>query len=153
MDFCRQEHRGGLPCLCPGDLPGPGIEPGSPVLQVDSLLSYTEVGSHPLLQGIFPTLGSNPSLSHFRQILYCLSHQRSAVNSVSSVQFSPVAQSCPTLCHPMNRSTPGLPVHHQVLESTQTHVHRIGDAIQPSHPLSSPSPPALNLSQHQGLFK
>ena len=59
-----------------------------------------------------------------------------------SVQFSSVAQSCPTLCDPMNCSTPGLPVHHQLLESTQTHVHRVGDAIQPSHPLSSPSPPA-----------
>ena len=70
-----------------------------------------------------------------------------------SVQFSSVAQSCPTLCEPMNRSTPGLPVHHQLLESIQTHVHQVGDAIQPSHPLSSSSPPALNLSQHQGLFK
>ena len=60
----------------------------------------------------------------------------------SSVQFSSVAQSCPTLCDPMNRSTPGLPVHHQLPEFTQTHVHRVGDAIQPSHPLSSPSPPA-----------
>ena len=70
-----------------------------------------------------------------------------------SVQFSSVAQSCPTLCDPMYRSTPGLPVHHQLLESTQTHVHWVGDAIQPSHPLSSPSPPAPNLSQHQGLFK
>ena len=67
-------------------------------------------------------------------------------------QFSSVAQSCPTTCNPMNRSTPGLPVHHQLPESTQTHVHWVGDAIQPSHPLSSPSPPALNLSQHQGLF-
>ena len=65
--------------------------------------------------------------------------------------FSSVAQSCPTLCNPMNRSTPGLPVHHQLPESTQTHVHWVNDAIQPSHPLSSPSPPALNLSQHQGL--
>ena len=60
-----------------------------------------------------------------------------------SVQFSSVAQSCPTLCDPMNRSTPGLPVHHQLLEFNQTHVHRVSDAIQPSHPLSSPSPPAL----------
>ena len=65
------------------------------------------------------------------------------------VQFSSVAQSCPTLCDPMNHSTPGLPVHHQLLEFTQTHVHRVGDAIQPSHPLSSPSPPAHNPSQHQ----
>ena len=69
------------------------------------------------------------------------------------LQFSSVAQSCPTLCDTMNRSTPGLPVHHQLLESTQSRVHRVGDAIQPSHPLLSPSPPAFNLSQHQGLFK
>ena len=73
--------------------------------------------------------------------------------SVSSVQFSSVAQSHPTLCDPMNCSTPGLPVHHQLLEFTQTHVHRVGDAIQPSHPLSSPSLPAPNPSQHQGLFQ
>ena len=65
-----------------------------------------------------------------------------------SVQFSSVSQSCPTLCDPMNCSMPGLPVHHQLPESTQTHVHRGSDAIQPSHPLLSPSPPALNLSQH-----
>ena len=68
-------------------------------------------------------------------------------------QFSSVTQSCPTLCGPMNHSMPGLPVHHQLPESTQTHVHWVSDAIQPSHPLSSPSPPALILSQHQGLFK
>ena len=67
--------------------------------------------------------------------------------------LSSVAQSCPTLCDPMNCSMPGFPVHHQHLESTQTHVHWVGDATQPSLPLSSPSPPALNLSQHQGLFK
>ena len=73
--------------------------------------------------------------------------------SVSSNQFSSFAQLCPTLFDPMNRSMPGLPVHHQLPEFTQTHVHRVGDAIQPSHPLLSPSPPALNLSQHQGLFK
>ena len=70
-----------------------------------------------------------------------------------NVQFSSVAQSCPTLCDPMNRSTPGLPVHHQLLEFTQTHVHRVSDAIQPSHPLSSPSPPVPNPSQHQSLFQ
>ena len=69
-----------------------------------------------------------------------------------SVQFSR-SVSCPTLCNPMNRSTPGLPVHHQLLKSTQTHVHLVNDAIQPSYHLSSPSPPALNLSQHQGLFQ
>ena len=71
----------------------------------------------------------------------------------SSVQFSSVTQSCPTLCDPMNCSTPELPVHHQLPEFTQTHVHRVGDAIQPSHPLSSPSPPAPNPSQHQSLFQ
>ena len=70
-----------------------------------------------------------------------------------SVQFSSVAQSCPTLCDPINRSTPGLPVHHQLLEFTQTHVHQVSDAIQSSHPLSSPSPPAPNPSQHQSLFQ
>ena len=68
-------------------------------------------------------------------------------------QFSSVAQSCPTLCDPMNCSTSGLPVHHQLPEFTQTHVHLVGDAIQPSHPLLSPSPPAPNPSQHQGLFQ
>ena len=66
---------------------------------------------------------------------------------------SSVAQLCPTLCDPMDCSTPGLPVHHQLPEFTQTHVHRVSDAMQPSHPLLSPSPPAFNLSQHQGLFK
>ena len=71
----------------------------------------------------------------------------------SSVQFSSHAQSCPTICDRMNRSTPGFPVHDQLLESTQTHVHWVGDAVQPSHPLSSPSPPAFSLSQHQGLFQ
>ena len=71
----------------------------------------------------------------------------------SSVQFSSVTQACPALCDPMNHSTPGLPVHHQLLESMQSHVHWVGDAIQSSHPLSSPSPPAFNLSQHQGLFE
>ena len=80
-----------------------------------------------------------------RQVHYPLSHVGNPLSSV--------AQSCPTLCSPMNCSTPGLPVHHQPLEFTQTHVHWVSDAIQPSHPLSSPYPPALNLSQYQGLFK
>ena len=71
----------------------------------------------------------------------------------SSVQFSSVTQSCPTLCDPMNCSAPGLPVHHLLPEFTQTHLHRVGDAIQPSHPLSSPFPPAPNPSQHQSLFQ
>ena len=72
---------------------------------------------------------------------------------LSPVQFNSVSQSCPTLCDPMNCSMPGLSGHHQLPEFTQIHVHWVGDAIQPSHPLSSPSLPAFNLSQHQGLFK
>ena len=79
--------------------------------------------------------------------------QADALPSEPPVQFSSVTQSCPTLCDPMNCSTPGLPVHHQLPEFTQTHVHRVGDAIQPSHPLSSPFPPAPNPSQHQSLFQ
>ena len=74
-------------------------------------------------------------------------------DNIASVQFISVAQLCPTLCNPMNRSTPGLPVHHQIPEFTQIHAHRVGDAIQLSHPLSSPSPPAPNPSQHQSLFQ
>ena len=69
------------------------------------------------------------------------------------VQFSSVAHSCPTLYDPHGHSMPGLPIHHQLLEFTQTHVHRVSDAIQPSHPLSSPSPPTFSLSQHQDLFQ
>ena len=72
---------------------------------------------------------------------------------IPSLHFTLVAQCCPTLCDPMNCSTPGLPVHHHLPEFTQTHVHQVGDATQPSHPLSSPSPPAPNPSQHQGLFQ
>ena len=74
-------------------------------------------------------------------------------STILSVQFSSVAQSCLTLCDPMNRSTPGLPIRHQLPEFTQTHVHRVGDAIQPSHPLLSPFPPGPNPSEHQSLFQ
>ena len=81
----------------------------------------------------------------------CVSLISTAPFPISS--FSSVNHSCLTLCDPMNRSTPGLPVHHQLPEFTQTHVHQVSDAIQPSHPLSSPPPPAPNPSQHQGLFQ
>ena len=84
---------------------------------------------------------------------FCQRHQYLMIVVFSSVQFSSVAQSCPTLCNPMNHSTPGLPVHHQLPEFTQTHVHRVSDVIQLSHPLSSPSPLAPNPSQHQSLFQ
>ena len=75
------------------------------------------------------------------------------LNEITSISLESVAQSCPTLCNTMNSSMPGLPVHHQLPEFTQTHVHRVSDAIQPSHPLSSPFSPAPNPSQHQGLFQ
>ena len=125
MGFSRQEYWSGLPFPSPRDLPDPGIEPRSPALQADVLPFNLK------------------------------KEKKKSLHSVqfSSVQFSSVAQSCPTLCHPMNRSTPGLTVHRQLPEFTQTHVHRVSDAIQPSHPLLSLSPPAPNPSQHQGLFQ
>ena len=95
----------------------------------------------------------NPNWETFYKITGHCSSNCSNSKRFHSVQFSSVAQLCPTLCDPMNRSTPGLPVCHQLLEFTQTHAHRVGDAIQPSHPLSSPSPLAPNPSQHQGLFQ
>ena len=76
-------------------------------------------------------------------------HYKQVVRTIACL----VAQSCPTLCNPMTYRMPGLPVHHQLLEPTQTHVHCVSDAIEPSHPLSSPSPPTFSLSQHQGLFQ
>ena len=102
------------------------------------------------------------SLPHFRiyvyffEILHIYVVSPCTCSKFDLKAFSPVQFShsvCPILCNPMNRSTPGLPVHHQLLEFTQIHVHRVGDAIQPSHPLSSPSPPAPNPSQDQGLFQ
>ena len=105
----------------------------------------------------------NPDLSVIFEVepKYCIlsffvdyeDYRISSKGFLPTVQFSSVAQSCPTLCDPMNRSTPGLPVHHQLPEFTQTHAHRVSDAIQPSHPLSPPFPPAPNPSQHQGLFQ
>ena len=89
---------------------------------------------------------ADPHLLHWQVNSLPLSH-------LGSQLFSSVAQLCPTLCDPMNRSVPGLPVYHQLPEFTQTHVHRVSDAIQPSHSLSSPSPPAPNPSQHQSLFQ
>ena len=120
--------------------------PGSSVYGI--FQARTRVDYHFLLQGIFLTQRSNPHLRCHRQILYhCVACGK------NSQLVSSVAQSCPTPCDPMNRSTPGLPVHHQLPEFTQTQVHQVSDAIQPSHPLASPSPPALNPSQHQSLFQ
>ena len=118
--------------LCPWDSPG----------------KNTGVGCHALLQGIFPTQGWNPFLL---RLMYWQAGSLPLAPPTGSVRFSSVAQSCLTLCNPMNRSTPGLPIHHQLPEFTQTHVHRVSDAIQPSHPLSSPSPSAPNPSQHQSF--
>ena len=109
-----------------------GLQPARLLCSWDFPGKNTGVGCHVLLQGIPPT-GSRTSVSCF--------------------QFSSVTQLCPTLFDPMNRSTPGLPVHHQLPEFTRTHIHWVSDAIQPSHPLSSPSPPAPNPSQHQRLFQ
>ena len=93
-------------------------------------------------------------MSVWRDVLqFCQSQEWISSRHTENYQFSSVAQSCPTICDPMGCSTPGFPVHHQFPELTQTHVHWVGDAIQPSHPFSFPSPPAFNLSQHQGLFQ
>ena len=131
MGFSRQEYWRGLP------FPSP----------VDHVLSEPSTMTRPSgpLFYLGLILNSNACEQSIRNIYRLLLW--------SSVQFSSVAQSCLTLCNPMNHSTPGLPVHHQLLEFTQTHVHRVGDANQPSHPLLSPSPFALNFPQHQGLFK
>ena len=91
---------------------------------------------------------------HTHTYMYAHIHAISIyISTIWNTQFSSVAQLCSTLCNPMYYSTPGLPVHHQLPELTQTHVHSVSDAIQPSHPLLSSSPPAFNLSQNQGLFK
>ena len=124
VEFSRQEYWSGLPFPSLWGLLNPGIEPTSPALAGGFFTTKPTGKPHTL-----PTINLSCVLYPF------------------SVQFGSVAQSCLTLCVPMNRSTPGLP------EFTQTHVHRVGDAIQPSHPLSSPSPPAPNPSQHQSLFQ
>ena len=92
-------------------------------------------------------------LKNFPQFVVIHTVRNFGVVQFSSVHFNSVVQSFSTLCHPMNWSTPDLPVHHQLPEFTQTYAHRVGDVIQPSHPLSSPSPPAPNSSQHQDLFQ
>ena len=125
--------------------------PGTSVLWA-SPGKNTGVGCHALLQGTCPTQGSNPCLLcllHWQVSSLPLAPPEKPIKTSQFSQFSSVTQSCPTLCDPMNRSTPGLPVHHQLPEFTQTHIHRVRDAIQPSHPLSSPSPPAPNPSKHQ----
>ena len=130
VGFPRQEYWSGLPHFFQGIFPTQVSNQKSPAWQVDSL-PLTHQGSQ-------------------RCKIIWIQNYGWHLNNMgfSSVQFSSVLQSCPTFCDPMNRSMPGLPIHHQLLEFTQTHVHRVSDAIQPSHPLSSPSPPAPNPSQH-----
>ena len=108
-----------------------------------------QVGSIKSLFFLFGFLLNDVSFD-FCLIMKNLSVKESSLR-IRSDQIRSVAQSCPTICDPINRSTPGLPVHHQLPEFTQTHVHRVSDAIQPSHPLASPSPPAPSPSQHQSL--
>ena len=103
---------------------------------------HSPKSSHPL------PLPQSKSL-FYRSVSLLLSH----IQGYYSVQFSSVTRSCPTLCDPMNHSTQGLPVHHQLPEFTQTHIHRVSAAMYPSHPLLSPSPPAPNPSQHQSLLQ
>ena len=135
----------------------PGIKPGPPTLGAQSLYQWTTKEALHCLYLIYLFKFSIPSQVGFVHL--CLSRNLFTLSKLSKWlsyvihQIRSVAQSCPTLCDPMNRNTPGLPVHHQLPEFTETHVHRVSDAIQSSHPLSSPSPPATNLSQHQDLFQ
>ena len=112
---------------------------------------------HSLGGGLSAGLKSPDPANHSEEGLLschvCQNMHLSRHQNIIMFQFSSVTQSCPTLCDPMNHSMPGLPVHHQLLEFTQTHVHRVGDAIQPSHSLSFPFPPAPNPSQHESLFQ
>ena len=153
IEFSRPEYWSGLPCSPPGDLPNPGIGPRSSALQADSLPAEPQgkpknigVSGLSLHQWIFPTQESNWGLSHCRWILYQLSSHRILISSVQSLSHA-----CHTPSDPMDCSTPGFPVHQQLQELTQTHVPLVSDTIQPSHPVSSPSP-AFHLAQHQGLF-
>ena len=112
------------------------------IISIDAVKALDKI-HHPFMIKILQKMGIEGSYFNIVKAIY----------DKLTVQFSSVSQSCPTPCDPMNHSTPGLPVHHHLPEFTQTHVHQVGDVIQPSHPLSSPSPPAPNPSQHQGLFQ
>ena len=138
MGFSRQEYWSGMP------LPSSGEVTSSLLMKERNVSTIREWHEAPHPQDVFwDNLGT-------RRVIP--GHKTIDLNLVETqIQFSSVIQSCPTLCDPMNCNMPALPVHHQFSEFTQTHVHQVSDAIQPSLPLSSPSPPALNLPQHQGL--
>ena len=121
------------------------------LLKSNQFRPITEIGTKPLWPG--PNHREIPQGKTLQSSPRAKAISTTGCFQFSSVQFSSVAQLRPTLCDPMNHSTPGLPVHHQLPEFTQTHAHRVSDAIRPSHPLSSPTPPAPNPSQHQGLFQ
>ena len=115
-------------------------------------IGYVNAGQQNFLNAILIILQYKNSMD--RGARWAIVHRVAKSQTwLSTVQFNSVTQLCPTLCNPMDCSIPGLPVHHQVQEFAHTHVHRVGDAIQPSHPLSSPSPPPFSLAQHQGLFQ
>ena len=124
---------------------------GNTIVDLQLIVATHRLATNSNLQLIPVDTSSTQRINRATEILKV--HMEHSLGLTTSVQFSSVAQLCPTLCNPMNRSTTGLPVHHQLLEFTQTHVHRVGDTIQPSHPLLSPSPPAPNPSQHQGFFQ
>ena len=128
---------------------------------IQKLIHHEQVAFIPRIQGFFNICKSTNMIHHIsklkdKKFIIISIDAEEAFDKIQhpfTIQFSSVTQSYPTLCNPMDCSMAGLPVHHQLPEITQTHVHWVGDAIQPSHPLSSLSPPAFNLSQHQGLFK
>ena len=120
------------------------------------LQSFPAPGSFPMSQFFVSggqIIGASASASVLPMNIQDWFHKEFGSDTYEPLQFSSVAQSCPILCNPMDCSTPGFPVHYQLPELAQTHVHRVSDAIKPSHSPSSPSPPAFNLSQHQGLFQ
>ena len=150
MEFSRQEYWRELPFPSSRDLPDPGIKtvylksPACMYICIQYMYIVTS-GNH-----IHTHIYIHIYVYIYTYICTCICTR---IYIHTSDQIRSLTHSCLTLCDPMNRSTPGLPVHHQLLEFTETHVHRVSDAIQPSHPLSSPSPPAPNPSQHQSLFQ
>ena len=154
MGFSRQEYWRGLPFPPPGVLSNPGTTSATFLFEtirrsfsLPPLTFFFFLRKLCHIVAIILVVWVVVSGIHVYLYFYDLSLY------LFRAQFSSVAQSCLTLCDPMNHSMPGLPVHHQLWKFTQTHIHRVGDAIQPSHPLSSPSPSAPNPSQDQGLFQ
>ena len=155
--FASGPSQGCFLCL---DCPSAFLPPGKLLLLFKNLqwlafpwcILLHGLGQHPYLP-LGPILFRSDYITLNHKISLHFYVHRLWIMSFFEGKFSSVAQSCPTLCNPMNCSTPGLPVHHQLPEFTQTHVHQVSDATQPSHPLSSPSSPAPNPSQHEGLFQ